>query len=65
MPFPKRALFAVFALLSMAGALVALYSTDNIGGARAAALAGILMMILLPGLTVGAIVVDRRTRGGR
>ncbi len=55
----------VIALLSMTGALVALYSTDNIGGVRAVVLAGILMMILLPGLTVGAIVVDRRSRQSR
>jgi len=46
----------------MAFALVAVYSTNNLGGVRVAMLAGLLMLIILPGLTVGAIVMDRRSR---
>lgn len=54
---------AVIALVSMALALAVLYSTDDIGSARAVTLAGLLMLIVLPALTLGAILLERRWRG--
>ncbi len=54
----------VIALVSMGAAFAIMYSSDNLGGVREPGLAGLLMLIVLPGMTLGAIVLDRKARGG-
>lgn len=65
-----RRVFRVASLLLIAvaatgAALAILYSTHDLERIREPGLAGLLMLTLLPGATLGAVVLDRHARRRR
>lgn len=56
---------AIIALLSVVSALTAIYRSEDLGRTPVAALAGLLMLIVLPGLSLGAVVLDSRLARSR
>lgn len=55
----------VIAVLCVAASLTAVYRADDLGALPPIALGGMLLLIVLPGLSLGAVVLDHRASRAR